>query len=234
MNIMEEAKLNSAYHFNPDHTDHRFDTVLGLGTFEGDWSTELKQLIALSRPTPLSTRSRMSKGEMPPPPPANKSVQEIEREFFKTTTVDYDNYPIINKSLEIGPVLKKMIAAFKLAAPWNYTCHVQFTGQVFPYHFDYFHTSNAFLEVPKKDIIRVMIMLTDWEPGHMMGYGNYLPTWKAGDFYTFNHETVPHYSANAAYNPRANIMLTGVKTPETEEFFWEAKNKKTIKVDELK
>ena len=237
MNIMDDMKGNSAYHFTPGRTDNRFDTIIGLGQFEGDWTRELKEVIRQSHPATLATRGKTSRGEMPLPPElkeGQRTNQEIEKEFFDTTTLDYNRYPIINKSLGVGPVLMKMIRAFKLAAPWNYTVHVQHTGQVFPYHFDYFHNSNAFLEVPQEKIIRVMIMLTDWEPGHMMGYGSFQHTnWQAGDFHTFYHDQVPHYSANAAYTPRVNIMLTGIRTEETEQFFWKARTSKTIKVDEL-
>jgi len=74
-------------------------------------------------------------------------------------------------------------------------------------------------------------LLTDWTPGHWFGYGNYTYTgWKAGEFHTFDLDNTPHYTANASYVPRVSLMITGIRTPATEDFLWEASRNKTIKI----
>jgi hypothetical protein len=238
MNLMEEASALSAYHFDPTRIDPRFDGVAGLGQFSGDWADEVATAISIAKPVSMSTRSSQTSGVGEGQTPFKHDTLKyynFEKEYFDPTDLDYDRYPIISKTDIIGPKMTKMVEAFKLEGPLSYTCHVQFTGQVFPYHIDFFHRRNNYVNIPPEKIARYMIMLTDWEPGHMFGYGNFQYTgWKAGDFSTLLHAHTPHYSANGAYNPRVMLLITGVKTKETEEFLWQAANNKTIRVDDLK
>lgn len=240
--ITESLKL-SAYHFDTGRSDPRFDNLIGLGNFSGEWSDEVAAAVAASRPLTMANRALNHTGDDNYqvhhyyPPKKNKDIEEYDAEkaFFDTTDFKYEDTPIINKSANFGAKMQKMVDAFKfLPEPISYSCHVQLTSQVFPYHIDFFHRRNRFGNVDQQRLMRVMIMLTDWEPGHMFGYGNYQYTgWKAGDITTFNHAHVPHYSANAAYNPRVMILLTGVATKETDEFLWKAKNSKTININDL-
>jgi len=242
--LLEEAAELSSYHFNPDRIDYRFDTVKGIGQFEGDWSKDLADAIAKSKPVSMATRSRYTDGDggiktvfrpfMDNGPGFKEPHYSQEKDFFDTTDISYEEYEIVNKTGDLGPTLMKMVNAFKLEEPFSYTFHCQTTGQVFPYHIDFFHRREVFRNEPQEKIIRIMVMLTDWEPGHLFGFGNHTYTnWKAGDISTFSHANVPHYTANAAYNPRCILLITGMKSPETEKFFWQAENSKTIKVDDL-
>jgi hypothetical protein len=52
--------------------------------------------------------------------------------------------------------------------------------------------------------------------------------WKAGEFHTFDHASVPHWTANGAYEPRVSLLITGVKTPETEDFLYRARTQQTV------
>jgi hypothetical protein len=245
MNLLEESASLSAYHFDPTRIDPRFDAVTGLGQFEGDWSADMTDAIANSKPVSMATRTHNTLGLSTGPfnkvsvKPVGADLKEVyynqEKEFFDTTDLSYEEYEIINKSDVLGPTLTKMVTAFKLETPLSCAFHVQFTGQVFPYHIDFFHRRNDYANFPPERIARYMVMLTDWEPGHMFGYGNFQYTgWKAGDFSTLLHAHTPHYSANGAYNPRCMLLITGLKTPDTEKFLWEAANNKTIRVDDLK
>ena len=68
-------------------------------------------------------------------------------------------------------------------------------------------------------IMRVMIALNDWEPGHFWSYGNYqYQQWRAGDVTTFDWQNIPHCTANAGHNPRLTFQLTGVMTEKTTAF----------------
>ena len=68
-------------------------------------------------------------------------------------------------------------------------------------------------------VVRYMIHLTDWEPGHFWSYGNYVHTgWQAGDITSFDWQNVPHCTANAGHHPRITLQITGIKTTKTQEF----------------
>ena len=44
----EYTKVTSRYHFDPYQTDPRWDTVIGLGRFSGDWDGEVDDIISFS------------------------------------------------------------------------------------------------------------------------------------------------------------------------------------------
>lgn len=239
----EENVALSSYHFDNTRFDPRFDAAQALGTFEGDWADEVKQLIDSSAPLTFESRGTAITeentvvGNVYDPPFTNnykapkQKNHSLEKEFFDTTDLDYENYEIINKSTKFGPTINKIIDSFKFATPTVSTAHIQRTGQVFPYHIDVFHRVARYKDVPQDKILRVVVMLTDWVPGHIFGYGNGVYThWKAGDFHTFDHASTPHWTANATYPPRVSLLLTGVKTEATEEFLYRARTSKTIKI----
>jgi len=240
--VTESINL-SAYHFDTQIQDPRFDTIIGLGNFSGDWSEEVAKAVAESRPTTMSTRAMNHLDDDNfqvhhyYPPKKTRDIEEYDREkeFFDNTDFGYETDQILNKSAAFGPKMMKIVNAFKLEPePISYGCHIQRAGQVFPYHIDFFHRRNRFSKGDPKKLIRLMIMLTDWEQGHFFGYGNFhYSNWRAGDVTTFHHEHVPHYSANASYKPRVMILLTGFKTEATEDFLWKMKNSKTINIEDL-
>ena len=233
----EEAKSLSAYHFDKTRMDPRYDTVVGLGSFSGDWSDEVADMVERATPVSMAIRGNNVQTKYHDPDyhkgtPVKNIKYGFEKEFFEKTDMDYDNYKILNKTAEWGPKCQKMIDAFCFADPQWHTVHVQMIGQVFPYHIDVFHRRNTIAEVDPSLILRVMVMLTDWEPGHFYGYGNYnYSGWKAGDFHTFSHKDTPHYTANANFKPRVSMLLTGIKTPETEKFLYKARTTATIPID---
>jgi hypothetical protein len=67
-------------------------------------------------------------------------------------------------------------------------------------------------------VIRIFVQLTDWRPGQFYQFGNWNWTqWRAGDMATFDWKNIPHSTANAGYDPRVTLQLTGIKTPTTEQ-----------------
>ena len=240
LDLMEEAIELSNYHFDHREFDPRFDSAQVLGRFEGDWADDVAQMIALSKTRSFGTRNLVEgqinvdldnpSGEKVDYKEMIEGFRPYEKEFFDKTDLDYYGYPIINKTNEIGPKVTALFEAFKFAAPTTYTVHIQKVGQVFPYHIDFFHR-RRWKDAPQDKVIRVQVMLTDWEPGQCLGYGNGIYThWKAGDFHTFDHASVPHWTSNANYKPRVSLLITGVKTPETEEFLHRARTQKTITI----
>ncbi len=66
---------------------------------------------------------------------------------------------------------------------------------------------------------KIVVHLTDWEPGHFYCYGKDLHTgWTAGEVYSYNWYDTPHASANAGDNPRITLEMIGTTTAESKEF----------------
>ena len=67
--------------------------------------------------------------------------------------------------------------------------------------------------------MRIFIQLTDWQPGQFWEYGNYHWTqWRAGSVTTFDWQNLPHSTANAGFEPRVTLQITGVKTGRTMDY----------------
>lgn len=99
--------------------------------------------------------------------------------------------------------------------------HVQFPGQMFAMHID--KLWHRFPNDPKK-IIRLVVNLSDYEPGQLMIYGNSVFTqWTQGDIHCFDTLNVPHATANLSTKPRAILIITGVRTPETDKLLLNSK-----------
>ena len=75
-----------------------------------------------------------------------------------------------------------------------------------------------------EQIVRLTIMLQDWEPGQFYTYGNIIYShWRAGEIHTFDWKNVPHATANASNHPRpAVLQITGLKTDRTRELLTNA------------
>jgi hypothetical protein len=241
--FQEEAIAHAkAYHHDNTQFDPRYDQALVLGRFEGDWDAEVKQLIEDSKALTFNTRGWQGPVYYHPPRPYSNEKQgdheQEEKEFFDKVGYgeDYYKYEIINKANPINsPTLMKMVRAFGFGEPWQCTVHIQTTGQCFPWHYDIFQNREGYGMVPDpRDIMRVQVMMDDWVPGQWFGYGTGTYThWKKGDFHTFDLDHTAHYTANASYTPRVNLMITGVRTEETAKFLKLAQNTKAIKVDDL-
>lgn len=93
--------------------------------------------------------------------------------------------------------------------------HVQMPGQTFIQHIDkLWHRNPA---DPTK-VLRIMVALRDYEPGQIITYGNAVYSrWRAGDISTFDTLNVPHASVNLSRAPRPFLVITGVRTEETDE-----------------
>ena len=67
-------------------------------------------------------------------------------------------------------------------------------------------------------IIRIAVMLEDWEPGQFYQYGNDMyDRWHAGDCHYFDWWNVPHATANASNYPRYTLQITGIRTDITDK-----------------
>ena len=111
------------------------------------------------------------------------------------------------------PTLQRMTDYFSLLNVKS-KLHVQFTGEILNMHIDKLYD----LDTDPKKVIRLMIMLQDWEPGQFLIYGNQqFSRWRAGDIHKFDWRNIPHATANASNKPRPMLVITGVMTEDTKK-----------------
>jgi hypothetical protein len=93
--------------------------------------------------------------------------------------------------------------------------HYQRPGQMFNLHIDKIQER---CPDDVERVIRMSIMLTDWEPGQFYSYGTTTYSrWRAGDVHIFDWENVPHATANASRSMRPVLQVTGLKTDKTRQ-----------------
>jgi len=209
------TKAASAYHFNSSVTDSRWDTVIGLGRFTPVWQDELDYIVNNSEPATWATRGYKGRGVPPPDEDQIAETYDLER-----AGVDPEKI-ITHLNWQIPPVLQQISERFGMTDTMS-RIHVQFPGEVWNLHID--KLQKWCPEDPSR-VLRVMIQLTDWQPGQFWEYGNYhYRGWRAGDVTTFDWQNVPHSTANAGHYPRVTLQLTGVITEQTQKFLQTLKN----------
>lgn len=84
-------------------------------------------------------------------------------------------------------------------------------GHVTPWHVDHYENFSNYYKVDKKDIIRRMIFLEDWQPGQIFCIEREtISNWLAGDWieWTYEHR---HMGANHSDSIRYTMQLTGIR-----------------------
>lgn len=225
----EELKeKQSVYHFDPKIIDPRWDCVQGLGRFKSDFSEEREWIKTHSRPASWRTRTfggNTNRGDGGTDAPPNNW---IEAEEYDITRGGGDpNMSITHMSTDLPPKLRKICDMIGLSDGHD-KAHMQVVGEVFNIHID--KLGRIYPEDHSK-IMRIVIHLSDWEPGHFYNYGNYHHQhWREGDMHTFAWKHVPHYTANAGRNPRYTLVTTGIATDKTYEFLKYAANTAEIEI----
>lgn len=184
-----------------------------LGCFSGDWQNELNNVIHSATPATWETvrhwRIKTSVGQILDVP-SNK----LEEDYIEEAGGDR-NLVLTNMEHEISPAFQHMIDTIGLEKSYN-RIHVQWTGQVFNWHKDKLARYNR--DDPSK-VLRVVVMLTDWIPGHFYQYDDITyRDWKSGDIHTFDWQTAYHCTANASLQPRVSLVTTGIIGDKTREF----------------
>jgi hypothetical protein len=205
----DETRSQSRYHFDSTRIDPLYDTVNYLGQFAPCWQQELEAIVEESRPATWATRGY--KGPDIPPPREDLAAEEYD---LARIGADPD-MTISNIGWTIPLVLQRISNLFGLDDPMN-RLHVQWPGQVWTMHID---KLQKWAPKDPDSIMRAMIQLTDWQPGHFWNYGNHMHQgWRAGDVTTFDWQNVPHSTANAGHVPRVTFQITGVITDQTRNF----------------
>jgi hypothetical protein len=197
----EVSKSKSSYHFDHKRTDQAQDVLQYLGNIEPTWSKDCKDIIERVKPAPWT------KGEGSQAP--NKQGDDLIADGVHVCL------PNTHLSTQLPENLRRISDAFALDNCYS-GIHVQRPGETWVLHIDKLHKWN--FQHPEM-IMRIMIQLTDWQPGHFWQYGNYnYSQWQAGDVTTFDWDNIPHATANAGLHPRVTLQLTGIRTDATMDF----------------
>jgi hypothetical protein len=173
-----------------------------------NWQEEIKDIVTQSRDATWRTRGKdFTKG---------RPQSELDAEDYDMDRAGYGkDYVLSRLSYELTPRLQRISDLFGLEDNIP-RLHVQMPGQIWNLHID--KLEKWCPEDPTR-ITRIFIALTDWQQGQFWNYGNYMYSgWKAGDVTTFDWINVPHATANASFEPRLTMQITGVITDQTQEF----------------
>lgn len=213
---------NSEYHFDDTIQDHEGDWYKILGNFPDPtiWQKELQDVVKRSAPINWETRKYFGDSFEKSP-----MIEQEERDIVEsggnpklemTNMLDeFEDLPVLKSmcdyfALEDAPDLKKGLNK-------KYRSHAQFTGQMFNKHIDKLWEWSP--DDPER-VCRITIFLQDWVPGQFFMYGTKVLThWRAGQAHTFDWPNVPHATANCSADPRALLVLTGLKSDRTREIF---------------
>ena len=217
----DATQETSAYHFDRNRQDPRWDTVIGLGHITPNWQADLPAILAQARPATWETRGYKS-AEVAVP------REDLAAEEYDLERVGVDpKMTITHLAWELPDSLQRVSDLFGLADPMN-RIHVQQPGELWNLHID---KLQKWSEERPEDVMRIMIQLTDWQPGQFWEYGNFhWRGWQAGDVTTFDWPNVPHSTANAGHHPRVTLQITGVKTDQTTRFLQQLKQATTWQV----
>lgn len=213
----DQLKKTSNYHFDNTHRDKPGEWFFEHGRFVGNWRDEL----VLAYQHTKEIRWQSISGDLKNIPQdewnveradrVRKQEQDIERGGGDPKMVLTD----ANTDLSGYPTFQRMINFFCLDQGRS-RIHFQHTGQTFNMHIDTYQVGWPGVDPSK--MIRFIVMLEDWEPGQFYMYGNCSYShWCAGDFHSFSWQDVPHGTANASQHVRPSLIVTGVKTPRTED-----------------
>jgi hypothetical protein len=110
--------------------------------------------------------------------------------------------------------IKEIASLLQLTDP-EVKLHTQSPGYCKWMHLDsicsYIRRSKIQTMEEVEKIHRFFVMLTPWEPGHFIIFGNSIfKQWKAGDIVWFDWRNAPHATANAGHHDRQLLRVTGI------------------------
>jgi hypothetical protein len=205
----EISRAQSTYHFDSKIHDQPEDVVRYLGHIEPTWLADLADIVAHAEPATWATRGYKGQGLAAP-------TEELKSELFDLTRHGMsEDLPITHLNWRIPESLQRVSDAFALDSCMN-RIHVQQPGELWNRHID--KLAKWAPDHPDA-VMRIMIQLTDWQPGQFWEYGNYhYNHWRAGDVTTFDWPNIPHCTANAGHHPRVTFQITGIRTAATMDY----------------
>ena len=202
----DRSRAASNYHFDNLKHDPTIDRVTVLGNIQPHWQTDLSDIIERSKPATWATRGYKGQGIEAPPAELATEEYDLERAGYRRDTV------ITHLNWNIPDSLQRVSDFFGLADCMN-RIHVQMPGEVWNLHLDKLYKWCP--ENPER-VMRIMVQLTEWQPGQFWEYGTYHHNrWAAGEVTTFDWANLPHSTANAGHHPRVTFQITGAITETT-------------------
>jgi hypothetical protein len=98
----------------------------------------------------------------------------------------------------------------------TYTFYKMQTLEIMPEHKDHYRTYMKLNGARYEDVVRILIMLEDWKPGHYLeidGVG--IVNWIAGDYFVWESDC-PHAASNIGVEDRYTLQITGEKINSTD------------------
>lgn len=205
----ETAQARSDYHFNPGIKDNPMDVMQYLGQITPTWESDIGDIVAAAKPATWATRGYKGEGIEAPPDELASEEYDMSRVGIPTDMI------ITHLNWKLPASLQAISDSFGLDNCMN-RIHVQLPGELWNLHIDKLY---KWAPSDPDSVLRIMVQLTDWQPGQFWEYGNYhYNQWRAGDVTTFDWQNIPHCTANAGYKPRVTFQLTGIRTEKTEKF----------------
>jgi hypothetical protein len=100
---------------------------------------------------------------------------------------------------------------FSEYANLTFTFYKMQTLEIMPEHSDHYRTYRKIHDADYSDVVRILIMLEDWKPGHYLeiaGVG--FTNWIAGDYFVWENDC-PHAASNIGVEDRYTLQITGTK-----------------------
>tara|TARA_B100000686_G_C16773582_1_gene966900 strand:- start:1834 stop:2484 length:651 start_codon:yes stop_codon:yes gene_type:complete len=199
----EAGKQQSNYHFNWNSKPLAGYDYRWLARFKGDWSRELADVVKQAKHKTWATRGKKYHPD--------HAQLESELEDLRRAGMDEDTV-IFRKHFEFQGVFKSMLDSLGLENT-KQAFHIQYPGEMLNLHIDKQHEMNK----DTSQVARFFIFLEDWKPGHFFQMGTSFLKWQKGDLVWFDWPNIPHASANAGWEPRCLIQVTGTITDVTKQ-----------------
>ena len=106
---------------------------------------------------------------------------------------------------------KRFHEIFSEYANLTFTFYKMETLEIMPEHSDHYRTYRKVHEAEYSDVVRILVMLEDWRPGHYLEIdGQGIVNWIAGDYFVWENDC-PHAASNIGVEPRYTLQITGTK-----------------------
>lgn len=215
------------YEFDNQRVEQEGDYFARLGRFDltnikDQWEQETADIIEESKSTSWEDISKYGQRGFRAGTPMDLQERNDRRRF----NAGDDNYTNIVQAHQIKdhyPLIQQVcdFFGFEQNKP---RLQIQWPGQFFAPHFD-----KLWHDCPTNPerILRVFVMLKDWEPGQYINYGNYTYSqWKAGEISTFDHWNTPHSTINISIHARPMLTMIGLRTEKSDAILAEGAHDK--------
>lgn len=95
----------------------------------------------------------------------------------------------------------------------TFTFYKMESMDIMPNHIDHFRTYCKLFDVNRDNVVRILVMLEDWKPGHYLEINSKAITnWVAGDYFIWEND-VPHAASNIGkkVDTRYTLQITATK-----------------------